>query len=479
GPQRGGQAPVPGLRDVPQEQSFDRAMLKRGQQQQQGPPEAFPALRHPQRPPQRVSQATPAQHTPARCAGGAAQVAPPAHRPAQPPPQAAGGDRFDMQMFLEFLLVVPRKQTPFPQWPGEGTLGRPISVVIQALDISMRHGPCMQWTRVRRSIFMSPSPRDQNSTGGGQEWKPMLNVDRSATSFYEEQTLLEFMVKVFSDWRTKFSLETTSSLNGSQINTLNEELKLLKVEAMHLPYPCKYRVIRITGESAANLHFFLEDNAKISVAEYFCRRYPRFAHYPQLPCIMVGSATRPVYIPLEACKIPKGQPYRRKLAPDMTKEMIKMTAQPPALRFTKIKAAVQDLKGRVLKAPSIVMKGDQKLHSREGSWDLRDVQFHQAASVESWVLLGMNTPRLRRDELDNFIRLFQQTVGKLGMSVSNPLDIRMKDVGRISTSQILGDIKKDCPSVQLVIVVLGRDSSYADIKRTAETSLGIRTQCTL
>ncbi|CAN7977088.1 unnamed protein product, partial [Ixodes persulcatus] len=632
GPQRGGQAPVPGLRDVPQEQSFARAMLERGQQQQQGPPEAFPALGHPQRPPQRVSQPT-----------LAAQAAP----PAQPSPQAAGVNCFDMQRFPEFLPVVPRKQTPFPQRPSEGKLGRPISVlanhfalelphgnvyhydvailpplrkeeakapgqkkmrtlsthvnrrviqqlvdkyrgelnkclpafdgrknlytrrklpfeeriftvdyeeeearrpgkppqqflvkihyaaavnldalhavynnrvrvvpqeVIQALDIIMRHGPCMQWTTVGRSIFMPPSPRDQNSIGGGQEvwfgyytsvrpaqWKPMLNVDRSATSFYEEQTLLEVMVKVLSDRKTKFSLEMTSSLNGSQINTLNEELKLLKVEAMHLPYPRKYRVIRITGESAANLNFSLEDNTKISVAEYFRRRYPRFAHYSQLPCIMVGSATRPVYIPLEACKIPKGQPYRRRLAPDMTKEMIKRTAQPPALRFAKIKEALQDvvqksqpylsefgikisteltqLKGRILEAPTIVMKGDQKLHSREGSWDLRDVQFHQAASVESWVLLGMNTPRLRRDELDNFIRLFQQTGGKLGMSVSNPLDVRMKDVGRISTSQILADIKKDCPSVELVIVVLGQGSSYADIKQTAETSLGIRTQC--
>ncbi|KAM7283687.1 protein argonaute-2 [Ixodes scapularis] len=336
---------------------------------------------------------------------------------------------------------------------------------------------------------------------------------RICTVDYEEEEarrpgepLRQFLVKIH--YAATVNLDALHAVYNNRvrvvphhINTLDEELKLLKVEAMHLPYPRKYRVIKITRVSVVKLEFSLEDNTKISVAEYFRRRYPKFAHYPQLPCIMVGSATRPVLIPLEACKIPKGQPYRRKLAPDMTKEMIKRTAQPPALWFAKIKEAVQDvvqksqpylsefgtkisteptqLKGRVLEAPTIVMKGDQKLYPREGSWDLRDEQFHQAASVESWVLLGMNTPRLRRDELKNFIRLFQETGGKLGMSVSNPLDTRMKDVGRISTSQILADIKKDCPSVQLVIVVLGRGSSYADIKQTAETSLGIRTQCIL
>ncbi|CAN8002960.1 unnamed protein product, partial [Ixodes hexagonus] len=383
--------------------------------------------------------------------------------------------------------------------------------VIQALDIIMRHGPCMQWTPVGRSIFKRPEPQERPSIGGGQEvwfgyytsvrpaqWKPMLNVDRSATSFYEEQTLLEFMEKKFSDYRRKFSPDPRG-LNELHIATLNKELRTLKVAVMHLPYPRKYRVVKVTRESARAIRFKLDDGSQISVADYFRKKYPNFAKYPQLPCIMAGSVTRPNYIPLEACKIVGGQPYRRKLAPDMTKEMIKRTALPPAQRFEKIQSAVRDvvqasqpylnefgikistdptqLKGRVLEAPTIVMGNKRELHPREGSWDLRNVQFHQPATIKSWLLLGMNTQRLRKDEYDKFSKLFQQTARSLGMSVSEPMNIVVENSTETKTSDILMAIKQKYAGVELVVVVLGRDACYADIKQAAETSLGMRTQC--
>lgn len=385
--------------------------------------------------------------------------------------------------------------------------------VIQALDIIMRHGPCMQWTPVGRSIFMPPGPRDQNSIGGGQEvwfgyytsvrpaeWKPMLNVDRSATAFYEEQTLLQFMEKTLSTWRDKFTPETARTLQSFQIVALNKELKTLKVEALHLPYPRKYRVLKVSKEPAREIMFDLEDGSKISVAEYFRQKYPRFARFPHLPCIVTGSDARPIHIPVEACKIVGGQPYRRKLAPDRTKEMIKRTAQPPAARFENIQRAVQDvvqrskpyldefgikvstepthLKGRVLDAPTLVMGSKRELQPREGSWDLRNVQFHQPATVKSWVLLALNPGReVGNQEVDRFVVLFRQTGRSLGMSVEDPMGVMMHDLRGGRASQILKQIKGKFPNVDLVVVVLGRNSSYADVKQAAETDLGIRTQC--
>ncbi|XP_077508038.1 protein argonaute-4-like [Amblyomma americanum] len=171
-----------------------------------------------------------------------------------------------------------------------------VSQVPQAVDIVLRHGPSIKLTPVGRPFFKPPSPNDYNTLGGGREvwfgyytsvrpaqWKPMLDVDMSAPAFYEP--LLHFR-----------------ELRDSQNVRLNKELKVLRVKVTHLPCPRKYKVVRVTKEPAKKLFFNMEDGSRCSVADYFYKRYHRLS-YPNLPCIQTGSATHPVYLPLEVCVI--------------------------------------------------------------------------------------------------------------------------------------------------------------------------------
>lgn len=385
--------------------------------------------------------------------------------------------------------------------------------VIQALDIIMRHGPCVTLTPVGRSIFMPPEQGVNCSLGGGHEvwfgyytsvrpaqWKPMLNLDRSATTFYEAIPVIEFMCKLLSEGPPGAPIrgpEFFKRLTASQCIKLSKELKDLRVRVLHLSYPRKYKVTKVTQLSAGELTFSLDGGVKTNVADYFREKYPKYMRYPNLPCIQAGTLNRPVYLPLEACHIVEGQPYRKKLSETMTSEMIKRTAQPPAQRFKAIASSVRDmvdrsgpylrefgikvstnptqLHGRVLDPPSLVFGNEQTLRPRDGTWDLRNSRLLTAMPIDKWALLGVNC-RLDQQAANNMVALFKDIGGKLGMKVQNPLDVSSVYTDRNPIHQVLKRLR-DSLNVDLVIVVLGRQASYADIKEAAEVKLGIRTQC--
>ncbi|KAL3209469.1 hypothetical protein MRX96_009205 [Rhipicephalus microplus] len=115
--------------------------------------------------------------------------------------------------------------------------------VLQAIDIVLRHGPSIRLTPVGRSFFKPPLPNQAHSVGGGREvwfgyytsvrpaqWKPMLNVDMSATAFYEPQPVISFMCKILSDGRRKMTVADFSDLRDFQNVRLNKELKGLRIK---------------------------------------------------------------------------------------------------------------------------------------------------------------------------------------------------------------------------------------------------------
>ncbi|XP_077491638.1 protein argonaute-2-like [Amblyomma americanum] len=226
--------------------------------------------------------------------------------------------------------------------------------VLQAIDIVLRHSPSINLAPVGRSFFRPPGPNEYNDLGGGREvwfgyytsvrpaqWKPMLNVDMSATAFYEPLPLVDFMCRFFSDSRRVLTPADLRSLRDNQYVRLDRELKGLRIKVTHLPYPRKYKVVKITREAAKDIYFESE-GSQISVADYFQSRYRRLS-YPNFPCVQSGSPTHPVYIPLEVCELAEGQHCRKKLDESQTAEMIKRTAKPPATRFLEIRQSVRDM----------------------------------------------------------------------------------------------------------------------------------------
>ncbi|KAL3224401.1 hypothetical protein MRX96_026616 [Rhipicephalus microplus] len=355
--------------------------------------------------------------------------------------------------------------------------------VLQAVDIVLRHGPSIRLTPVGRSFFKPPLPNQAHSLGGRSRSVPVIS----------------FMCKILSDGRREMTAADFRDLRDFQNVRLNKELKGLRIKVTHLPYPRKYKVVRVTKEPAKRLLFDMEDGSRCSVADYFQNRYGRLV-YPNLPCIQVGNLAHPVYLPLEVCEIVEGQHCRKKLDENQTSEMIKRTAQPPAKRFNEIRQSVRDLvgsndqclrefnikisteptqlKGRVLEPPSLVFENNAVTKPREGTWELRGKHFFKAASLTRWTLLNLS--RLaQRDSLDNFVKLLVRTGNELGMRIEQPVDISSSDTNRKPIRTTLLEEQRKVPNIEMVIIVLTKSTNYAEIKQVAETEIGLRTQCVM
>ncbi|XP_077490208.1 protein argonaute-4-like [Amblyomma americanum] len=383
--------------------------------------------------------------------------------------------------------------------------------VLQAIDIVLRHSPSIKLAPIGRSFFKPPGPNDHNALGGGREvwfgyytsvrpaqWKPMLNVDVSATAFYESLPLVTFMCRLFSDSRREMTPADFRVLRDNQHVRLNKELKGLRVTVTHLPYPRKYKVVRITKKAAKDIRFELEEGRETSVADYFQSRYKRLS-YPHFPCVQSGSPTHPVYIPLEVCVLVAGQHCRKKLDENQTAEMIKRTAKPPAKRFEEIRTSVRDLvssadgylrefgikintepvqlTGRVLDPPSLVFENAVS-KPREGSWDLRGQRFYKAATMASWTVLNLSR-FAQKDSLDIFVKMLIRIGYELGMRIGQPLAISSADTNRKTVRSILSEQQQQHKGLQMVVIVIPKATNYAEIKQVAETELALRTQCIL
>ncbi|KAL3236883.1 hypothetical protein MRX96_022137 [Rhipicephalus microplus] len=355
--------------------------------------------------------------------------------------------------------------------------------VLQAVDIVLRHGPSIRLTPVGRSFFKRPLPNQAHSLGGRSRSMPVLS----------------FMCKILSDGRREMTAADFRDLRDFQNVRLNKELKGLRIKVTHLPYPRKYKVVRVTKEPAKRLFFDMEDGSRCSVADYFQNRYGRLV-YPNLPCIQVGNLAHPVYLPLEVCEIVEGQHCRKKLDENQTSEMIKRTAQPPAKRFNEIRQSVRDLvgsndqclrefnikisteptqlKGRVLEPPSLLFENNAVTKPREGTWELRGKHFFKAASLTRWTLLNLSR-FAQRDSLDNFVKLLVRTGNELGMRIEQPVDISSADTNRKPIRTTLLEEQRKVPNIEMVIIVLTKSTNYAEIKQVAETEIGLRTQCVI
>ncbi|XP_077491688.1 protein argonaute-2-like [Amblyomma americanum] len=383
--------------------------------------------------------------------------------------------------------------------------------VLQAIDIVLRHSPSINLAPVGRSFFRPPGPNEHNDLGGGREvwfgyytsvrpaqWKPMLNVDMSATAFYESLPLVDFMCRFLSDSRRVLTPADFRSLRENQYVRLNRELKGLRVKVTHLPYPRKYKVVKITREPAKEIYFESE-GSQISVADYFQSRYRRLS-YPNFPCVQSGSPTHPVYIPLEVCELAEGQHCRKKLDESQTAEMIKRTAQPPAKRFQEIRQSMRDMVsssgkylrefgvkinteptqvvGRVLDPPSLVFENNTMCKPRDGTWDLRGQRFYEAMSMTKWIVL--NVSRIaHKDSLENFVRMLIRIGKELGMRIAQPLAVITFDTNRQPMRTVLTEQRQQHPQLEMVVAVITKDTNYAEIKQVAETELSLRTQCIL
>ena len=394
--------------------------------------------------------------------------------------------------------------------------------LIQALDIIMRHMPSMRMEPIGRSFFSHPDrpynlgqglevwPGYYQSLRPTMGWKFKLNLDTSSTAFYTEQFVIDFMCTLLRGGTGREATReltdrdrerfTRGPLKDFERKCFDKQIKGLKIQVTHLPYPRKYKVLSVTLNSAQKQTFPLDDKTECTVANYFKDHHDQRLQYPHLPCLHVGQKSRNVYIPLEFCKIVGGQRCTRKLNEMQTAQMIRAITKPADEREREIKQkfsasgitsdpvlkdfgiSVSDkmveVPARVLNPPLLKYDHDQtvKPPQNKGAWEVRG-RFFEGAQINGYAVLVFSK-YVKKNEVDRFTQLLETTGKERGMTFQGERIIQNHDPRRTeSIESIFHDLKS---KVTLIIAIIDKGPLYSEIKRIGDTTAsGVATQCVM
>lgn len=386
---------------------------------------------------------------------------------------------------------------------------------LQVLDVVLRSAPSTNYVVVGRSFF-SPSLGDPpGPLGDGlQYWKGFyqslratqmglsLNVDTSARAFYEP-----VMVSKFVEGNCNIR-DLRRPLSDQDRIRVKKALKNLRVEPVYAGGR-KYKISGVSAQPLSQLTFSSDDlGAKTSVVQYYRDRYQINLSFPSLPALQAGSDAKPVYLPMELCKIAPGQRYVKKLNEKQVTAMLRATCQRPPDREQsinkmvgcnnynndnlvkefglRVKAEPALIDARVLPPPMLQYLGKQEA-PQVGCWNMIDKKMINGGQVAFWTCVSFS--RMRQNDVYRFCEELVNMCRNKGMDF-NPaplipidsahpgqIEAALKDIHEQSNAQLskLGHTGKQ---LQLLIIILPEVSgSYGTIKRVCETELGIISQC--
>ncbi|RIA86223.1 Piwi domain-containing protein, partial [Glomus cerebriforme] len=320
--------------------------------------------------------------------------------------------------------------------------------------------------------------------------KMMINVDLSATAFFESGPLINIVVKLLGK---KSPDDLHGGINWKERVKLEKVLKNLRIRVTHRDSNNNkrfYRISKITSQNAQRTKF--EDADGI----FKC------LVYPNLPCIVDNNGK---FIPMEICEIIEGQRYIRKLSERQTFEMIKFTCQSPHVRANNIKKGLEEfnydskqmaqflkisndmatIRARILPTPTINYHRSSKnsyIVPKGGVWDLKNKKVAIGATLHSWSVLVFGSDNERT--VRYFIRELITICSDLGMNIpnNNPPILYANPQGNVEENLSkawihAGNAAKLKP--QLVLCILPNTSAqlYGSIKYAGDTIIGVVTQC--
>ncbi|KAH9700118.1 protein argonaute 5 [Citrus sinensis] len=362
--------------------------------------------------------------------------------------------------------------------------------VIQVLAVVLRAAPSEKHTVVGRSFF-STDLGPMGQLGDGVEYwrgyfqslRPTqmglsLNIDVSASSFYEPILVTEFVQNYCRDLSHPLSDEVRLKVKKA--------LKGIKVVLTHREYNNSHKITGISSQPMSQLMFTDDSATRMSVIQYFRERYNIALQFTSLPALVAGSEARPIYLPMELSRIVAGQRYAKRLN---ERQMARANAYNEDTLVNKefgIQVAddLTSVDARILPAPMLKYHEtgrEASVNPGFGQWNMINKKMFNGGRVEVWTCVNFST-RLNRDVAFQFCQGLVDMCNSKGMvfnlrpvipiSSSNPNQIEkaLVDVHNRTTQQ--------GKQLQLLIIILPDVSgSYGRIKRVCETELGIVSQC--
>ncbi|KAG8383067.1 hypothetical protein BUALT_Bualt05G0146100 [Buddleja alternifolia] len=396
---------------------------------------------------------------------------------------------------------------------------------IHALDVVMRENPMEKCIGSGRSFYSSSMGGSKEIGGGAVALRGFfqslratqqglaLNVDFSVTAFHESIGVIPYLQKRL-DFLHDIPLKKTRFLASEEKKEVEKVLKNLRVFVCHRETVQRYRVYSLTEEITENLWFPDRDGKSLRLVKYFKEHYDYDVQYRNLPCLQI-SRRKPCYLPMELCVICEGQKFLGKLSDDQTAKILKMGCQRPRERKAIIDGVMEapvgptsgdqgkefklrvtkemtKLTGRILQPPKLklgnggyVRNLTPSRHDRQ--WNLLDSHVFEGTRVERWAIISFGGTPDQKSALPKFINQLSQRCEKLGIflhknTVITPLFEPMHVLGnpKLLESKLKKIHKSALENLQLLICVMERKhKGYADLKRIAETSIGVVSQCCL
>ncbi|CAJ0901466.1 3482_t:CDS:10 [Entrophospora sp. SA101] len=397
----------------------------------------------------------------------------------------------------------------------KGRLTPSVLTALMALDVLIRHQPSMKYITVGRSFF---TPTEATPLFGGLEvWrgfyqsaKPgqnrmFINIDLSATAFYESCPLIVMVTKILGRRNPE---DLRRGMNDKDHQRLERALKGLKIRVVHRGDTTAKRKFKIKGitPTPADRTVFNSAEGQMNVATYFANTYGRRLNQPFLPCVVVRND---VFLPMEVCEIVENQRFLRKLNDKQTADMIKFTCLQPHVRANKILNGItllnyrdneylrqfglrvngeMEVVPRILPTPTVqyhASSRESNFQPRDGVWNLRDKKVATGSTLGSWSVVVFSSERdLPLLSIKAFIRELVVTCQNTGMKIPNvnPPVVHANPQGDIEGTLKqawlrAGNHAKAQPQLILCVLPNTGVDLYAEIKRVSDTVIGVVTQC--
>ncbi|KAM3369442.1 hypothetical protein ACQJBY_017370 [Aegilops geniculata] len=396
---------------------------------------------------------------------------------------------------------------------------------LHALEVILREGAMESSVLVGRSLYPH-SMGEAREIGGGavglrgffQSLRPTkqglaLNVDLSLTAFHESTGMIVYLQKRF-DFLKDLSHQKTRALSEEERREVEKALKNIQVRVCHRETDQRYHVHSLTKETTENLKFRDRSAKDLMVVDYFKEQYNHDIQFRNMPCLQIGRS-KPCYVPMELCVVCEGQKFLGKLSDEQTSKVLRMGCQRPSERKGIIKGIVEEefgagsnsyadqfnlqvskdmtqLSGRVLLPPRLKFGSggritDMTPHRFDRQWSLLDSHVTDGSKIKNWALISFGGTPEQHSYIPKFVNQLSSRCEQLGIllnkkSVISPLFERIQLLNNPGILESkLGKIQEAASgNLQLLICVMERrHRGYADLKRIAETSIGVVTQCCL
>ncbi|AES65969.2 eukaryotic translation initiation factor 2c [Medicago truncatula] len=390
---------------------------------------------------------------------------------------------------------------------------------LSVFDIVLKEVAAQSYISIGRN-FYSPDLRKPQQLGGGIEsWRGFyqsirptqmglsLNIDMSSMAFIEPLPVIDFVAQILGkDVHSK-------PLSDADRVKIKKALRGVKVEVTHRGnFRRKYRISGLTSQPTRELIFPLDEQMNMkSVVDYFQEMYGYTIKYSHLPCLQVGSQRKLNYLPMEACKIVRGQRQTKGLNEKQITSLLKFSCQRPREQETDILQTIEQnnyennpyakefgisidkklasVEARVLPSPWLKYhdSGREKEHLPQvGQWNMLNKKVINGSNVRYWACINFSRS-VQESTAHGFCQQLVQMCQITGLEFSQEPVIPVYSARPDQVKKALKYVhttaldKLDGKELELLIAILpdNNGSLYGDLKRICETDLGLISQCCL